>query len=115
MLAVTPLTPEQQAVVDAECACYPWWLRVLISFDQLCNVTFFGGLVGETISAHAGRLAVRNVWWAVWLCDLLDWLETDHGAKACEGDLYRALLVVQAEESSGNLLSMAIGRATRKI
>jgi hypothetical protein len=115
MLAVTPLTPEQQAVVDAECAVYPWWRRVLIALDQFINVAVFGGLIGETISAHAGRLAVRNVWWAVWLCDALDLLESDHGAKACCGDLYRALLVVQAEESSGNLLSMAIGRATRKI
>jgi hypothetical protein len=86
---------------------------VLIAFDQFINVAVFGGLVGETISAHAGRLAVRNVWWAVRMCDALDLLESNHGSKACCGDLYRALLVVQAEESSGNLLTMAIRKAAK--
>lgn len=106
---VTPLTPEQQAVVDAEVAVYPWWRRVLISIDQSCNVIFFGGLVGETISAHAGRMAVQHAWWAVWLCDGLDYLESDHGAKASAADLYRALLVIQIEKNSG-LLTVEEGR-----
>src|ERR1035441_6973755 len=103
---VTPLTLAQQRVVDAEVALYPYWRRALIAFDQFCNVLFFAGLVDETVSAHAGRMAVRGTWRAVWLCNALDYLESNHGAKACAADLYRAMLVIQVEQGSGNLLSV---------
>ena len=100
---VVPLTPSQVAAVNAAVEKYPYWRRCLIAFDQMCNVIFFGGVPGETISANAGRNAVRDCWWAVWLCDALDYLEKDHGALAIEGDLERAETIVAIEDSSGEL------------
>lgn len=103
MLPVTPLTPSQVAAVNAAVRLYPWWRRAFISFDQMCNVWFFHGYCDETVSAHAGRAAVRDAWWAVDICDLLDRIEKDHGALAIEGDLERAEMIEQIEDSSGEL------------
>ena len=100
---ITPLTPTEEQAVEQEVLAYPYWRRVLIAFDQFCNVAFFCGLVDETISAHAGRSALKGKWWALWLCTALDYLESDHDVKAEAGDEERAEVVVKIEEASPDL------------
>jgi len=103
MPSITPLTPAECRQIDWEVSHYPWWRKRLIELDIFINVWFLNGLLGETISARAGRMAYRHRWWAEWLCDFLDLIENNHGPKAVEADRYRAWLVEQAELNSGLL------------
>lgn len=74
--------------------------RVLVAFDMLCNVAFFGGVIDETISAHAGRMAARKRLWAQILNWFLNKIQPDHCRLAEKGDLQRAQTVVDLESKA---------------
>ena len=69
----------------------PWWLRVLLCLDQLCNVLFFWWLSyaheDETISSHIGREADRGNKKAIFIKKLINKIffwQKDHCEKSIE-------------------------------
>jgi hypothetical protein len=73
--------------------------NVLVAWDMALNVTFFGGVPSETISAHAGRMRKREGWARV-LSWLLDKIQPRHVEDAIQGDLGRAEAVETLEEEA---------------
>ena len=74
--------------------------KVLVAFDMMCNVAFFGGLPDETISSHAARAGFDGEGWGKLLNHFLDLIQKDHRARAVAGDLTRAEVVEAVERSS---------------
>jgi hypothetical protein len=70
--------------------------RMLVALDQFLNV-IFRGRPGETISARSYRAALEGHVWGVILNFLLNIVQDNHGAKACAGDLARALSIAATE------------------
>lgn len=85
---------------EARASNEPWWHRILVSFDQLINVTILRGYPDETISTHAWRASKEGHKWGVYLNGWLDWLQPDHGAQAASGDCYRAQAIAKIEQDA---------------
>jgi hypothetical protein len=96
---ITPLTPAQIAAQEQQAAHEKYLMRALVGFDQFVNVLTDGD-PDETISARASRAAQKGKGWGVELSRMLDVFQRDHGAKAQAGDLGRAQVIVEVEEST---------------
>lgn len=75
----------------------PYWLRVLIALDQVCQVCWRGGNPGVTMSARIGTAAAHGHGWgiaAAWLIEQsipLRWIfGPGHCAGAIRHDIERA-------------------------
>lgn len=68
--------------------------RFLLAFDQLVQAIFPRGLPGQTISARAGKAALRGKRWGCYLCRFLHWIDRDHCNKAIQNDIKRAHAVI---------------------
>lgn len=62
-----------------------YFLRILISIDQLAN-TILGGNEDETISSRAAKAQLSGKKWGCVLCKLLDALDKNHCEKSIEMD-----------------------------
>jgi hypothetical protein len=62
-----------------------YFLRILISIDQLAN-TILGGNEDETISSRAAKAKLQGKRWGCVLCKLLDKLDKNHCEKSIEMD-----------------------------
>lgn len=58
--------------------------RILLIFDQMCNVIFWNGSQDETISSKIGRKKLKNKanWFEEGLCCLLSKLDYNHCNKS---------------------------------
>jgi hypothetical protein len=65
----------------------PYWLALLVAFDEFCNVLLLGGNPHETISQHCAWDAyTRRAWWAVnTIYDFLQYFFPGHCAGAICG------------------------------
>ena len=95
---ITPLTPAQQAIQEAQASKEGFVKRNLIAIDDLGN-TLTGGHNDETISARTARDAEQGRWLGKVISRGLNLFQKNHGAKAIAGDLERAQTIVQVEES----------------
>lgn len=93
-----------QCETSAERESYP--RRLLVAFDQFCNVAL-GGDPDETISARSARWAARGktgfILWRLLARAILAWLDfiqPSHGVGARAGDLARAETVERIEDQS---------------
>ena len=103
MSILTPLTTAQTAVQEAKAIHQSYIHRVLVAFDQFCNVVFFFGRNDETISAHASRACIEGKTWGKWMSAFLNIFQADHGVMAQAGDAERAQSILQTEEQSGGI------------
>lgn len=62
-----------------------YFLRILISIDQLAN-TILGGNEDETISSRAAKAKLSGKKWGCVLCKLLDKIDKNHCDKSIELD-----------------------------
>lgn len=62
-----------------------YFLRILISIDQLAN-TILGGNEDETISSRAAKAKLQGKRWGCVLCKLLDKIDKNHCEKSIELD-----------------------------
>jgi hypothetical protein len=62
-----------------------YFLRILISIDQLAN-TILGGNEDETISSRAAKAKLQGKRWGCVLCKLLDKFDKNHCDKSIEMD-----------------------------
>lgn len=62
-----------------------YFLRILISIDQLAN-TILGGNEDETISSRAAKAKLQGKRWGCVLCKLLDKFDKNHCDKSIELD-----------------------------
>ena len=62
-----------------------YFLRILISIDQLAN-TILGGNEDETISSRAAKAKLQGKRWGCVLCKLLDKFDKNHCEKSIEMD-----------------------------
>lgn len=62
-----------------------YFLRILISIDQLAN-TILGGNEDETISSRAAKAKLQGKRWGCVLCKLLDKIDKNHCEKSIEMD-----------------------------
>ena len=62
-----------------------YFLRILISIDQLAN-TILGGNEDETISSGAAKAKLSGKKWGCVLCKLLDKFDKNHCEKSIETD-----------------------------
>jgi hypothetical protein len=99
---VKPLTPAQLATQEAQTAAEGYLKRNLIGVDDLCN-GILGGKNDETISARCGRDAAKGYRVGILVAKFLNLFQRNHCAKAQAGDMERAMAVIAAEKSSGNL------------
>lgn len=58
--------------------------RILLVFDQMCNVMFWNGSQDETVSSHIGRRIEKGeaTWFDKKLCCFLKRLEKNHCEKS---------------------------------
>ena len=98
----TPIQPDQINVAkeEAQADAEGWLHRSLVAFDICCNVIFFRGRQGETISSHCYRAALEGHLWGKILNGALDLIQTNHGADAAAGDLARAKSIVATLEQT---------------
>ena len=79
--------------------------RVLVSFDQLLNVLFFGGYEDEQLSSAAYRLArERKYWYSAFpevIINFLFFWESDHCKKSYEYELARLDLHISMRSGDG--------------
>ena len=94
------MQPEQINVAqqEAQAAVEGYLHRCLVAIDVCCNVIFFKGRQGETLSARAYRASLENKAWGKVLNGALSLIQKDHGAKAAAGDLERAMSIAATEE-----------------
>lgn len=97
---ITPLTPAQVALQEAQAAKEGYIKRDLIALDMGVNV-LTGGLPDETISSRWARGAEQGHKLDELGSKFLDLFQKDHGAKAQAGDVERASNVVKTEDASG--------------
>lgn len=99
-----------------------YWIRFWLALDIFVNVLFAGNF-GETISARVERASLAHHGWrgiyrwplilfAKLLLGALDWLQPGHGQKAVAGDLARAQMIVELEQSV-QTASLTTARAAR--
>ena len=62
-----------------------YFLRILISIDQLAN-TILGGNEDETISSRAAKAKLQGKRWGCVLCKLLDKFDENHCVESIEMD-----------------------------
>ena len=62
-----------------------YFLRILISIDQLAN-TILGGNEDETISSRAAKSKLSGKKWGCVLCKLLNKIDKNHCEKSIEMD-----------------------------
>jgi hypothetical protein len=62
-----------------------YFLRILISIDQLAN-TILGGNEDETISSRAAKAKLQGKRWGCVLCKMLDKIDKNHCDKSIEMD-----------------------------
>lgn len=86
---ITPLTPKQTTVQEAQAAHEGYIHRVLVAGDQFLAV-LGGGPPDVTISTDAALAAVHGKAIGKIVSKLLDAFQRDHGAKAAAGDTERA-------------------------
>lgn len=99
---ITPLTPEQVAIQEAQTSKEGFIKRDLIALDMLANV-LAAGHPDETISSRLARDAEQHKRVGEIGSKILDIFQHDHGAKAQAGDVERAKEIVRIEEESGGL------------
>jgi hypothetical protein len=97
---ITPLTPEQVAIQEAQTAKEGFIKRDLIAVDICVNV-LAAGHPDETISSRLARDAEQHKLVGEIGSKILDVFQHDHGPKAQAGDLERAEALVQIEKKSG--------------
>lgn len=59
--------------------------KIAVGFDQLANACW-GNNEDETISSMAAKAARHGVWWAKWLCVVLEAVDPGHTERAIERD-----------------------------
>ena len=64
--------------------CQYFW-NILIAIDQLGNAVI-GGDPDETISSRAGKDKKKGRKWAIYLCWVLNKIDTDHCKESIEDD-----------------------------
>jgi hypothetical protein len=96
---ITPLTPQQIAVQEAQAAHEAYIRRTLVALDQFANV-LADGVPDMTISSRAAIAAEHGATWGRGLSRLLNLFQADHGADAAAGDLQRAETVEVLEEQA---------------
>ena len=74
-------------------------MNVLVAGDQFVNV-IFGGLPGETISAHWGRMAKQGKEIGILGAEVLNEIQPGHTDGAIEHDKERAEAIEQVEIKS---------------
>jgi hypothetical protein len=97
---ITPLTPGELALQEAQAEKEAYLRRALIGLDMFINVLTDGD-PDETISSRSARAAEKGKPWGVFMAKFLDVFQHDHGAKAQAGDVARAQAEIAAEDSSG--------------
>lgn len=103
---ITPLTPEQTAIAQQHAQNEPYVERVLISDVDIPLNVLTDGLPDETISSRWARWSkMTGIRGAIGRAGsrMLDWFQTDHGAKAIAGDAARAQKIEQVEDASGEI------------
>lgn len=96
---LTPLTPDQIALQEAQAAHEGYIHRTVVALDQFANV-LLDGVPDMTISSRAAIAAQKGKTWGIGLSKLLDVFQADHGMKADAGDLERANAVQQVEQQT---------------
>lgn len=100
---VQPLTPQQFAQQELKDIHQSWFHRDAVAFDQMVNV-FADGNPDETISSRMARWATEDSGFkkefGSAVCDALNKINPDHGAKAEVADLTRAEAVEGVELAS---------------
>lgn len=100
---VTPLTPAQLQQQELEALHEGWFHRDAVAFDQMVNV-FADGIPDETISARMARWATEDSGFkrsfGAAVCDALNVLQKNHGAKAEAADLARGQHVAAIESEA---------------
>lgn len=103
---ITPLTPQQTAIQEAQAAHEGYVHRGLVGLDQFVNVLMDGN-PDETISSRMARWATEETGLkkdiGVAVSKALDLAQPDHGAKAEAGDEQRAQNVAAIEEKTGDI------------
>ena len=103
---ITPLTPTEESIQEAQAAQEGYVKKSLVGLDQFVNV-LTDGLPDETISSRAARWDTedKGVKHAMGfaMSKFLDLFQKDHGAKAEAGDAERAKIVEHTEETTGTL------------
>lgn len=103
---IQPITPAQEAADKESAKTEGYVHRVLEEIDVLGNVVT-GGKQDETISSRLAREDTQGHGFThevgVVGSRILDVFQKDHGAMAEAGDLERAEIVEQLEESTGTL------------
>ena len=94
---ITPLTPEQVTVQEAQAAHESYVHRILVGLDIFANVVA-DGLPDMTISSRAAIAAQKGKTWGIGLSKLLNIFQSDHGMKAEAGDAERAKELEDAEK-----------------
>ena len=82
---------------EAQAAAEGYLHRCLVAFDIFVNV-LCRGREDETISARAYRASLQGKLWGRVLNGALNLIQTEHGAKACAGDLQRSQSIAATEE-----------------
>ncbi len=100
---VTPLTPAEFQHQTLEAMHESWFHRDAVAFDEMVNV-FADGDPDETISSRMARWATEETGFkrgfGSAVCDALNKIEPDHGAKAEVADLARAENAETVEQNS---------------
>lgn len=101
---VTPLTKAQTVAAEAKSAKHGYLENLAVDLDQSIPPIFDAPL-GTTISGDAAIADVKDTgfkgFYGRWMCRFLNLFQRNHGAKAVAGDMERAKIVAQNEESSG--------------
>lgn len=103
---ITPLTPAQTQTQEAKAASEGYIKRVLVSDVDIPLNVLTDGLPDETISSRWARWSkMAGIRGAIGRAGsrMLDWFQTDHGARAIAGDAARARKVEQVEDASGEI------------
>lgn len=99
---VTPLTPQQTAVQEAQTAKEGYAQREAVAVDIFVDETLDGPM-DETISSRLSRAALAGKWWGKLGSRILNFFQRNHGPKAQSGDVERAKAVIALEEKSGGI------------
>lgn len=100
---VTPINEAKMLRDITEADKDGYIMRCLKELDVFINVVFLRGHLGETISSHASRAAGQDKAWGIWLCELLNVFDPNHGPNAQASDIAAAEALIQTEETSSNV------------
>ena len=92
------MTPDQIniSLQELQASQEGYFHRLLVAFDMFVNA-IFRGRPDETISGRAYRAALEGKLWGRVMNAGLNVLQSNHGAKAAAGDLYRAQSILATE------------------